>query len=63
MANHRLAARMKHEMSMLEHEPPPGVSCWRVEDKVKELKASEYRLGLTLGSVRTYKPSQKMPQT
>lgn len=36
----RLSNRMKHELSMLENDPPPGISCWRVDDKINELKAS-----------------------
>jgi len=36
----RMKVRMTHELSMLENEPPPGISCWQVGDKVNELQAS-----------------------
>ncbi|XP_062871331.1 ubiquitin-conjugating enzyme E2 T [Trichomycterus rosablanca] len=31
--------RLKRELQMLSTEPPPGVSCWQLEDKVEELQA------------------------
>lgn len=40
----RLQARMAHELHMLKNDPPPGISCWNVDDKVTELKASVWKI-------------------
>ena len=34
------AARMKKELAMLESSPPPGASCWTVQDKLDQLEAA-----------------------
>jgi len=31
---------MKRELEMLTNEPPPGISCWNINDKLDELRAS-----------------------
>jgi len=31
---------MKKEMVILEKEPPPGISCWQVDDKINQLQAT-----------------------
>ena len=35
-------ARMKRELRLLENDPPPGISCWMVDDRIDHLHASEY---------------------
>ncbi|ROL23526.1 Ubiquitin-conjugating enzyme E2 T [Anabarilius grahami] len=32
-------SRLKREMQLLSAEPPPGVSCWQIEERVDELQA------------------------
>ncbi|KAI5095845.1 ubiquitin-conjugating enzyme E2 T [Silurus meridionalis] len=32
-------SRLKRELQMLSTEPPPGVSCWQVDERVEELQA------------------------
>lgn len=34
-------SRLKREMQLLSAEPPPGVSCWQIEERVDELQARQ----------------------
>ena len=34
--------RMKKELKLLESDPPPGISCWMVDDHIDRLQASQY---------------------
>lgn len=34
-------ARMKREIQLLEIDPPPGISCWMVDDRIEHLQASQ----------------------
>lgn len=43
-------SRLKRELQMLSTEPPPGVSCWQLEEKVQELQARQYSAHLTFTS-------------
>lgn len=36
-------ARMKRELRLLETDPPPGISCWMVDDQIDHLQASKYK--------------------
>ncbi|XP_077947182.1 ubiquitin-conjugating enzyme E2 T isoform X2 [Gasterosteus aculeatus] len=33
------ASRLKRELQMLSTEPPPGITCWQVEERMDELRA------------------------
>ena len=33
------ATRMKRELDVLSREPPPGISCWMVDDQIDKLQA------------------------
>lgn len=33
-------ARMKRELRLLENDPPPGISCWMVNDRIDNLQAN-----------------------
>ncbi|XP_061668799.1 ubiquitin-conjugating enzyme E2 T isoform X1 [Syngnathoides biaculeatus] len=33
------ASRLKKELAMLTTEPPPGITCWRIEDRIDDLRA------------------------
>ena len=33
------ATRMKRELDILSREPPPGISCWMVDDQIDKLQA------------------------
>ena len=35
-------ARMKKELKLLESDPPPGISCWMVDERIDHLQASQY---------------------
>ncbi|KAK3547566.1 hypothetical protein QTP86_025473 [Hemibagrus guttatus] len=35
-------SRLKRELHMLSTEPPPGVSCWQMDERVEELQARQY---------------------
>lgn len=35
-----LQSRMMKELEMIEKDPPPGISCWPVDDCINELEAS-----------------------
>jgi len=52
-------SRLKREMQLLSAEPPPGVSCWQVEERLDQLQArqspftSHYRPYLSKTSLLT----------
>ena len=33
------STRMKRELDILSREPPPGISCWMVDDQIDKLQA------------------------
>ncbi|XP_077369694.1 ubiquitin-conjugating enzyme E2 T [Festucalex cinctus] len=33
------ASRLKRELSMLTTEPPPGITCWQIEERIDDLQA------------------------
>jgi ubiquitin-conjugating enzyme E2 T len=52
------SARMKSELSRLQRDPPPGVSCWPVNDSIDQLQAkllgakgSPYESGIFILSI------------
>ena len=42
------ATRMKRELDILSREPPPGISCWMVDDQIDKLQAGFF-ISYTLG--------------
>ena len=42
------STRMKRELDILSREPPPGISCWMVDDQIDKLQAGFY-ISYTLG--------------
>jgi hypothetical protein len=35
---------MKRELQLMERDPPPGISCWMVDDRIDNLQASQYKI-------------------
>lgn len=50
--------RMKRELKLLAEDPPHGVSCWAVDDKLDHLEASKFMSASQPNSTYFITPSE-----